>query len=889
MFFAAAWGPSVADDNNPSPEGSSQRDSFALGLMGVAALIAIGGFGTFFSLWWQSSISDSYEILRIASQEFVKGHTVVAGELASRVEFEEPSDALDSPGSVGANAATATAETPEAETPELEAARREREEREEWIRLRDFLVGMGKVAKAEMEPELRMRRRHLMDALPFLERARDRGFPPGRNAEGYRVLGESYHRLGKFDDAIAALQQAMENDPTLRRTLLPKLAEAQLNSITPLEDQALATIDQYLNDPTLRDELRWMGELIRIRTMIEMGRWEEAAKVVQSELAKPKTQDIDLRDQDADYRDHLRLLQAIAQIQRTIKRHGPKPREPYEDRSAATAELAGVVPRLIKLEREAAPKIASRSRLWAARALLVQGRTNDALTQLTSVRQTRPFDGVAIIGGLEETELLASQGRGEETLQTTTYMMRELGDPSGFDASMVQFDEFQRRMGVVLSELRRNGEFEHAIDTARRLPPVFEVAESLIQEGIAYREWAAKTLSDGTDIGGHVARSASVLARKRFRAAGDAFARAAEIQFDSEEYLPTQWSAIDAYQRGRHFTKSIRLLEPYLRYEQRSRQPRGLKALGRALLAEDRPEDAIDSLTTCIVEFPTDPLSYDCRLLAALAYAEMGDLDNARTLLLSNLQDGTLTPQSETWRDSLLALGEMLYQHAYRNFLVADQAKAEDKVPLLRDNQPMLEEAIRYLDEAVERYFFESPRAESAAYLAAKANVMAAVWPALEAESTEIPGTQRRLRSRADQALQTALAGFIRLREHLMVSEEDQRLPKGGAAMIRNCYFAQADVLKQMGKLEEAANVYRAIELRYLNEPPALEAILGRGSCLRLLGRTREADLQIRQAAVVLQRIPPEWNDRFIESTRYDREGWEDLIGWMNNQLRPGT
>jgi len=88
-----------------------------------------------------------------------------------------------------------------------------------------------------------------------------------------------------------------------------------------------------------------------------------------------------------------------------------------------------------------------------------------------------------------------------------------------------------------------------------------------------------------------------------------------------------------------------------------------------------------------------------------------------------------------------------------------------------------------------------------------------------------------------------------------------------------------------MEQLEDAAAAYRAVELRYMNEPPALEAILGRASCLKGLGRPQEADLLIRQAGVVLQRIPDEWDDRFAETTRYDRDGWEQLLAWMNNRI----
>ncbi len=65
---------------------------------------------------------------------------------------------------------------------------------------------------------------------------------------------------------------------------------------------------------------------------------------------------------------------------------------------------------------------------------------------------------------------------------------------------------------------------------------------------------------------------------------------------------------------------------------------------------------------------------------------------------------------------------------------------------------------------------------------------------------------------------------------------------------------------------------------RFSGEQPAPER----------LGRPREADMLIRQASVVLQRIPNEMDDQFAETTRYDRSGWEQLLGWMNQRITAG-
>lgn len=866
---------------NEVPKPTRNRDLLVTLSMMTAAAVGIAGFGMLFSMWWQTGITDQREILRIASQEFVGGRPIVAGELAATAKFEQDD-----------------AEPKEREAdaePLTDAQLAELEEQAEWIRLRDFLIGAGKVARAAEEEEDRQRRKYYHDAIPYLQASRDAGFPAGRFAEGNRLLGTTLFKVGRFEEATEALRAAIARDPVLERVLLPTLARAQLDSIQPTTDQSLQTIENFLRDSTLKLSERREGELIRIRALLDLERWQDAQKAIDD--ASLAGFDDEFEDSQAEFRDQIRLLQGILKVSQAIKRFGILPDDEYDDRAAPIAYLNQTMTDLADLQREAAPKTSARARLWMARAYLVQGMPDDALNQLTAVRQQRPFGAEGAVGGLEEIELLASQGRGIEMLQTTRYVMRELGDPQGFDAGLLTFAEFRRRLREAIGRLRQQGKFEEAIDTARSLPPVFAKSDALMEEGLGYRDWAVSTIKDGTDISGEIARSASILARGRYRAAGDAFAEAAQLEFNTPQYLPTQWSAIKAYQDGRHFSQSIELLEPYLRYEERIRQPRGLVAYGRALLAVGDPERAIDALSDCIIEFPRDPLRYDARLLAALAQAEQGELDRARQLLTDNLQDGELTPESWAWRDSLLMLGEILYRRGYENHLAAEEAEGKEKLEILRSNQPILEEAIRRLDEAVNRYWPMS-RAEDAAYLSARTHVMAADLPRVVAQSPDV-SAKRTAQNRVKLELQTALDGFVALRNHLAQREEEHRLPTKEQSMLRNCYLAEADTLRSLARvddlrridvrrLEDAATAYRAVSLRYMNEPPALEAILGQARCVKELGRQRESDLLVRQAMVILKRIPNEWNDRFEETTRFDRNGWQKLLTWMIDQL-PAT
>ena len=881
----------ASEDTTEAPE-SAPKSKLVTAMMLLAAATAVMGFGALFNLWWNSHVDDPREVLRIASQEYVAGRVTVAGELAETVVF--PSENLE-----GDRESEESPEAPPAESESDLPAEGESNDTEqsvdsdaEWKGLRDFLVGAGKIARSRDVEEARERRRLLSEAISALQSSAEDGFPSGREAEGHRLLGQSLFDISRFGESAAEFQAAIDLDPALQRELMPRLARSQLKSSEDMHDDALRTIDRYLSDATLKRDQRREAERTRIEALVALGRWGEAESEIAESIRPVATKSVAAENAEAEFRDRLKLQLAILQVKRAQATYGPRPKHWDDDRSRVIAELSPTMRALMELQREAAPKVSAQARLWSARAGLCQGLHEDALTQLTAVRQQRPFGAEGVVGGIEEIELLAEQGRGIEMLQTVRYIIRELGDKSGFDASMMAFEEFRRRTGDAIARLRAKGQFKDSIDVARSLPPVFDRSDALMHEGLGYRDWAAMTIVEGTDIGGDIARSASVVARSRYRAAGDAFAEAAKLQFSSDEYLSTQWSAIDAYQKGRHFRRSIQLLEPYLRYEQRRRQPRGLVAYGRALLAEGDADRAIDSLSAVIVEFPRDPLRYDARLLSAHAYAEQRKLDEAKQMLIDNLQDGELTPQSPAWRDSLLTLGETLYRHAYAIHLQSEHAESIKRIDLMRENQPNLEQAVRYLDEAAERYW-PYPRSVLAAYLAARTHVMSAQWPRLESESGEILDAARRsLRNRADKSLKTALDGFVFLRKHLSDAEEEHRLSEREQAMLRNCLMAEADTLREMNQLEEAADAYRTVSLRYMNEPPALEAILGQSRCLKELGRHREADALIQQAEVVLQRIPKEWDDRFDEMTRYDRAGWEKLLTWLNgriNTARLGT
>ncbi|MDB4749333.1 hypothetical protein OAF83_00360 [Rubripirellula sp.] len=871
------------DEVNSKPAG--RRDMVTIGLLLAAALASIGGFALLFSMWWTTDVTEPESLLRLASREFVDGRPIVAGKLAELAELDSadaPSEPLEMP-------IDTKDEDVDAQRMLEAAADQVRIKRLNLVRLRDFLIGVGKAAEGKREQTPREQRRFYFAAAPYLELARDHGFPQGRRTQGYQTLGEVYFHLGRFDDAVINLNQAVENEPLLRRQLLPMIAESQFHAQTDQKEDALASVDEYLSDPTLSASVKKSVGILRIKILMGLELWNDL-NVALTQHAKQQNDGDQLKHQAV-------FLRTVANIRKVTAGYNLQTPLEEEHKKKVAGELTSALQVLNALNQRS--EKSSEVGLWIGRIKLLQGDVTGAINAFHNVLRKDQTSNAAkigaaeIIGGLQEIELLTQVIDGEQAVQAIGYLMGEIGSREGFNHDMISFREFSARISQALNQLRQAGEYQAAIDASRSLPPVFDRSEALVQEGKGYRAWADKTLNDGTDFNGQVPDKIASAARKQYRAAGDAFSEAAELRFNSEEYIPTLWSAIDAYQNGNYFSQSIKLLEVYLQQEDRSHQSRGLIAYGKALLAIGEAEQAIGAFEQCIYEYQKDPLRYSARYYGALAYAETGDLDTARRLLRQNVdsegrlpedQTPDLKPESAEWQDSLFALGTLLYNLGYRNYLEAEQADPLSRLELLRENQPILESAIRRLEVADQRWWDEhdDPRSKQNAYFTARAHVMAAELPRMQATLPDtLSAAQRASLRDAEVHLQKALVGFRRLGEYLAALDEEQDLSQTDQAMQRNCMMFEADVLKSMKKYQEAAEVYRAVESLYTGKPAAIEAIVGQASCARGLGDDREFEILFRQASEMLKQIPVEADPEFTETTRYDREGWKQLLDWI--------
>ena len=284
---------------------TGRRDLVTMGLLLGAALASIGGFALLFSMWWTTDVTEPASLLRLASREFVDGRPIVAGKLAELAELE-PADSPLEPLEMPLDAAEDDVET---QRMLEEAADQIRIKRLNLIRLRDFLIGVGKAAEGNREQIPREKRRLYRAAAPYLELARDHGFPQGRRTQGYQTLGEVYFYLGRFDDAVIKFKSGGRNEPLLRRQLLPMIAESQHRAKKDQKEDALASIDEYLSDPTLSAAVKKSAGILRIKILMDLRRWDDL-NVALGQHAKQQSERDELKNQAI-------FLRTVANIRRS--------------------------------------------------------------------------------------------------------------------------------------------------------------------------------------------------------------------------------------------------------------------------------------------------------------------------------------------------------------------------------------------------------------------------------------------------------------------------------------------------------------------------------------------------------------------------------------------
>jgi tetratricopeptide (TPR) repeat protein len=272
-------------------------------------------------------------------------------------------------------------------------------------------------------------------------------------------------------------------------------------------------------------------------------------------------------------------------------------------------------------------------------------------------------------------------------------------------------------------------------------------------------------------------------------------------------------------------------------------------------LALARYEVSIKTLNQAIEWDPRNAATYRARLLVCQAHEHQGDLKQAESALLGNLNDDYLTPASLEWRESLFELGRLLHLDG------------------------RYEEAIARLEEAVGRYpaASETPRSR---YLIADSYRQLARRVHEKIEATVVESARLALTKEMQRLLAAAIAQFDEAIAALSQLQDTREVTSAERVVLRNSVFLKGSALFDLGRYEEAISAYSTATNRYRSSPEVLDAYVHISDCYRRLKRPSEARGTVEQAKVVLNQLPADAS--FADTSNPTRQEWVQYLDWLS-------
>ena len=758
-----------------------------------------------------------------------------------------------------------------------------------------YVLGVVMAHDGDKEWERREKKLLLLLATRYLKEARRAGFPNSREGHGLLVLGKAEHDSGRFAESLEPLQAALEVNVPARTEIHGLLASAYLNDAQPRYDKAVEHNRAYLADDALGFERRHAALLLQAEIQFRLGELATSKGTLSMISADSEQYPISLLLKS---RIVLREADALA---KQASGDGSQPTTSDKSEQAGQASNAyetareiliraqGLAPADDQLNRQSQYLMGLAYRRVAPLRPTGQEEVLDlraAAEQFGRTRRTHFDTAEGVSAALEEAEVLQFLGEHDEAVEAFRRCLRYAGDLKPYNNPWVPLPELQARVEAAYRSYRESGDLRRAISMARATSAVFPKNRAVQLEAEAQEAQAIRLAEEA----GSVTRSEAELliheSRMDHRQAGALFARLSTLRFATRQYPDDLWRSAENYMRGHDYERAVAYYKKFLDTQNRQARPPALTAIGQAMLALNKPGDALPWLEECIEFFPRDPHSYRARIIAAQAHSELSNVKRAKQLLQANLEHDALTPRALEWRESLFALGDlhfsegMLLETRSRLAGVNSDAAVSRKAGLkeLELAQAAFREAIRSLSEAVQR----DPAAKQAIearYRIAESHRHAAKLPRKRLPTVTIDTTRKRLNAEINRDLAAAESGYVELLERLNGLQEQGELSDIEERILRNCYFARADALYDMARYDEAIQAYSTATNRYQHQPESLEAYVQIANCHRRKDRYAEARGTLEQAKVVLRRIRS--GADFEQTTRYDRKQWGELLDWL--------
>lgn len=712
-----------------------------------------------------------------------------------------------------------------------------------------YILGAVKIYDAESQERPDRRRIEFLVASRYLKEARAFGIPKDRAAHGLFLLGKSLVESGQFDEGLEALEQLLRDKaataPTLAMDAQRLLADTCLTMPNPKLEKALSYNIVLASNPNLSEAQRANLLLQRAECLTRMDRFDDARDTIQS-----------LASQDG-------LAAAVAmmegkigldEINALLLRTAPADRG--DVLSEAKPQITDAVSNLQKAQGLDKQQVAllRQAGYHLARGLQWQGETDAALKQYARERQLygETFEGMA--ASLGEADLLREVGDVEASVIAYRRVLDAFEKIPIYRSHVLSLQQVRSRVMAGLKDLVERKHFAEALKLLDHFPPLFSRAEQLELRGGTYEQWGKRLLSRSSDDTDQPDKDRTI-GLEYLRAAGSAFEQLSALRFGTKYYSGDLWNGAENYFQGHSFTRTVKLLTEFLKYEPEIRNAEALLRLGQAHLALGQFDESIRAFEECIEFHPADGAAYQARIDCAKAHWHQGDTGQAEQLLRDNLVGSALKPTSPEWKDSLFELGMLLHETG------------------------QYEEAIGTLEEAIERYPQDAQRL-LAQYEIAESYRRWANQILDSAETARTASERGKQTQLATERLNTALTHFKEVQVSITFKTHDLRSDPLLGTMLRNCYMLEGTVLFDLGKYKEAIVAFSNVASLYPEDPFVLETFVQIANCWRRLDRLDNARGAVKQAQIALDGLPSDAD--FTSTTAHNRDEWRLLLADMS-------
>jgi hypothetical protein len=731
------------------------------------------------------------------------------------------------------------------------------------IAKRNFILGSHERNRATKIEQRSIANELNAKAVEHLEASRSQKFPSGFEGLGNFNLGMALYDLFRWKDAEEPLEIASERWPAGRSDAIERLVDIDLSRERLDADSALQRIEHWRSLPrsSAYDDER--AALKEMQTLLKIGE-SEKAYLLGSQVAK-----------ESPYRPMCDLL--LAKCKRETAKKATNP----TDRNKELADALNHLQNLVKTPKFTV-SIRRQANLEQGKVLRDMGRLQEAVSSLTVLRLSSPYEPESLAAAIEEMEILVELGQEKQSFETLTYLKDNLGDLDWYVTDWLPVSEMRSRVVAVANRLIDQKKYSTAASYATTLPKFCDELDKIRLESKLYEKWGQSIPE----------KSKETVAKQDYhRKAGQAFELLSVKLPRAQENDDWQWSAITNYRTAGSFRESNLLLDRYLSLQSRENRPKGYLVQAKNYIAMENSPKATVALEQIINSNTVTPLVYEARLDLARMKVKDGQFQEAEQLILENLS-GELRPENQIWMESLFEFGSMLYSQgenqllAIRNLLEDNPSKASENFDKIEESTSILMKSIDRMEDFLRRFQSDHRRFQLL-YQMAKAYQLAAFWPEilLKESQTANEDSTLSLKNQRKELLVKSRTTFRKLRQELLNESNNRVSNLNSNDMLRNSYFGEADIFFYEDDFEDARIAYEEASSRFMNEPESLEARKQIALCYKKLGKIQDCRRTLEMALDLLRRIPKEKDPRFKMVTPYDRAGWDTYLTSMLAEL----